>query len=399
MPTKTQTLTIKRTIARPIHEIYQAFTRTPLVRTWLCDAAQVDTSKGGRIFLHWNVGYTVVGQFTANDPNKKIAFTWHGDSDPGPSTIKVTFKEKAGHTTVTLAHTLGTGKVWQPTADGFTSEWPNKLENLQSVMETGEDLRIIRRPMLGIAGFSELTAETAAKLGVPVKQGIRIGGTVEGFGAHAAGLRADDVVVQMGKTKTTKFAHIDSALGQHRAGDTLPVTFYRGPDKKVVPMTLSRRPLPALPATAAELASQLIENDAKDLAALTELFKGTPEEHAAHRPAPEEWSAKEVLAHLLISERGNAEYASEMLVAAERWYDNFDNEINVYPAALIATYPTSAALLEAIRLAQAETHAFCAALTPAALANKNFYWRFCFSLFAGPSHIATHLDQIRAALQ
>lgn len=395
---KTQTLTLKRDIAAPAAEIYRVFTRASAVRTWLCDAAQVDARKGGRLYLWWNDGYSAGGEFTAAEPGKKLAFSWRGNDEPDASRVQITLKEKDGHTTVKLAHTVGVGKAWAKAAAGLEAGWESALENLQSVLETGEDLRIMRRPMLGIMGFSELDAETAAKLSVPVKEGIRIGGTVEGMGAHAAGLKSDDVVIRIGRTKLTRFAHIAVALQQHHAGDTVPVTFYRGAEKMILPMTLSRRPLPALPATAAELAEQVRQNAARDGAELAKLFEGVSEAEAGKRPEPNEWSAKDVLTHLITSERGTTDFISEMATDSERWYDNFDNDINIYPAGLLKAYPTVSALLEALKRAEAETIALLEALPPDYLARKRNYWRLCFGLLQGPSHAAQHFDQIRNAI-
>lgn len=398
MPAKTQTLKLTRTLAQPAHEVYRAFTRTSVVRAWMCDAAQVDARNGGRLYVYWNDGYYATGHFTTADPDKKLAFTWRGQGEPDVSRVQITLKEKDGNTTVTLTHTIGSGKAWAKAAQGLEAGWATALENLQSVLETGEDQRIVRRPMLGIAGLAELDDETAAKLGVPIKQGIRIGSTVEGMGAHAAGLKADDVLVSLGKTKLTRFPHLTVALQQHHAGDTVPVTFYRGADKMTLPMTLSRRPIAAMPATAAELAEQVRQNYARDDAELIKLFEGVSEAEAGQRPEPKEWSAKEVLTHLLTSERGVAEFISEMATDTDRWYDDFDNDVNAYPAGLLKVYPTLGALLEAVQRAEAETVALVEALPPDFVARKRNYWRACFALLQGPSHVAQHTDQIRQAI-
>lgn len=396
---KTQTITLKRVIAAPAAEVYRMFTRASNVRTWFCDAAQVDARKGGRLYFWWNDDYQVMGQFTAAEPGKKLAFTWRGHAEPDASRAQVTLKEKDGHTTVKVAHTLGAGKAWAQTAEGLEGGWKNSLENLQSVLETGEDLRITRRPMLGITSMEELTPDMAARLGVPVANGIRIGDTVEGMGARAAGLQADDVVVSIGKTKLTRFQHIAPALQPHHAGDTVPVTFYRGAQKHTLPMTLSRRPLPAMPATGAELAEQVRALYSADEAALAKVFEGVTEAEASRRAEPKEWSAKEVLTHLITGERGTADFLSEMLTDSERWYDDFDNELDARPASLIAVHPTINALLDELKRAQAEVTASLAALPSEVVARKRTYWRICFNFMAqGPTHVTTHLAQIQKAL-
>ena len=61
MPAKTQTIKLKRTIAQPAREVYRTFTRTSILRTWMCDAAQIDARKGGRLYVYWNDGYYSTG--------------------------------------------------------------------------------------------------------------------------------------------------------------------------------------------------------------------------------------------------------------------------------------------------------------------------------------------------
>jgi uncharacterized protein YndB with AHSA1/START domain len=400
MAGKTQTLKLKRTIAQPPAEVYRALTRTSVLRTWFCDAAQADVRKGGRLYLYWNEGYRVIGEFTAAEPGKQVAFTWHGNGEPEPTQVQIKLKEKNGGTALTLEHSgMGAGKKWNGAAEALAHEWENALDNLQSVLETGEDLRLVRRPMLGITGFSELDTEAAAKLGVPVKQGIRIGGTVPGMGAEAAGLKADDVVVSIGKTKLTHFPHISLALQQHHAGDAVPVTFYRGAEKLTLPMTLSRRPLPPLPATGAELAEVARKIYEADDAAIAQVFEGVSEEEAGKRPDPKEWSAKEVLTHLIVSERGTQDGISWMLTDSEPWFDDFDNDLDARPRALLSLHPTVGALLNELKRCEAETLALLAALPPEFIARKRNYWRLCLGTLQPPTHVQTHLEQMRAAIE
>jgi hypothetical protein len=56
------------------------------------------------------------------------------------------------------------------------------------------------------------------------------------------------------------------------------------------------------------------------------------------------------------------------------------------------------ALLEALQRAEAETVALLASLPPDYLARKRNYWRLCFGLLQGPSHVIQHFDQIRNAI-
>src|SRR5215217_7184506 len=57
------TLTATRTVDAKSSEVFRAFTNTGALRDWLCNSAQVDLRKGGRIYLWWNEGYHAAGTF------------------------------------------------------------------------------------------------------------------------------------------------------------------------------------------------------------------------------------------------------------------------------------------------------------------------------------------------
>ena len=157
---------------------------------------------------------------------------------------------------------LGEGEAWERARAEVQKGWEMGLENLESIFSTGEDLRIVRRPMLGIM-MNDFTKEIASEIGVPVTQGVRIDSALEGMGAERAGLLHDDVVVEMDSKPVRGFADLGAVLQGHKAGDTIPVTLYRGAEKKTLQMELSRRPIPEVPLDPAKLAVQVAEQHAR----------------------------------------------------------------------------------------------------------------------------------------
>jgi len=403
---KTQTLTFKRTVNASPAEVYRAFTNSTALREWLCEAAQADSRRGGRLHLWWSSGYYMIGEYTALEPGKKAGFTWHGRGEPEATRVTVSLKAKSGRrfpsgdvTEVTLSHGgVGSGKKWAKSRKEIEGGWPTALENLQSVLETGRNLRFTLRPMLGIS-LDEFNADVAAKLGLPVTQGIRLSGVVEGLGAHAAGLQKDDVLVSLGGRRLANLASLPAAVQGRRAGDKVKVVFYRGREKRTVVMELSPRPLPDVPPMAKELAEAVRKVYAETNAELEACFQGVNEAEASHHPAPGEWNAKEVLAHLIVDERDNQRWIADLVGGHEGWYDDWGG--NVYPrlAGLTAAYPTVAALLEELKRNQTEITAALAALPPEFVARKGSYWRLGHSLLNLASHAREHLDQIQAAVQ
>ncbi|MGH9200586.1 MAG: DinB family protein, partial [Vicinamibacterales bacterium] len=212
-------------------------------------------------------------------------------------------------------------------------------------------------------------------------------------------LQKNDVLVSFDGKKVTGWPSLVSALQARRAGDKVPVVFYRGREKKSVTMELSRRALPEVPSTAEALAGAMHRTYIETNAELAQCFEGVSEEDASHRPAPDAWSAKETVAHLIIGERDNHAWMADLIVGQERWSDDWTGNILVRHRATAVVYSTLPALLEELGRNQAETVAMLAALPPEFVARKGSYWRLGYSLLTLADHTCEHLGQIRAAIE
>ena len=246
-----QQIILERTVAVAPNEVYRAFTNKIALQDWLCNTAEVEPRVGGRIYLWWDKGYHSSGTYTDLERGKTVSFTWRGPADPEATEVHVSFQPQGESATrVTLTHSgLGPGEEWSEAAFQDKRGWESALENLQSVLETGTDLRIARRPMFGMSSGNNLDDALTAKLGVPVSEGLWLGGLVDGLGAQKAGLQKDDVVVSLGDRPVVNFATFATALQSHRAGDKVDIGFYRGSERRTVTMQLSERPAPNIPAT------------------------------------------------------------------------------------------------------------------------------------------------------
>ena len=402
---KTQTLKFKRTVNVPPAEVSRAFMHATALRDWLCDAAQTDPHPGGRLYLWWNTGFYANGQFTALAPGKKLAFTWHGRGEPEPSRVQVSLAVKKAGTVVTVTHSgIGANKKWAATIAEIEQGWQTGLENLQSVLETGVDLRLARRPRLGIL-VGDFSPEIAAQLGVPVKQGIRLEGTFEETGARSAGLQKDDVIVKLGGRKAVDFPTLTCALQGHAAGDKVKMEFYRGPEKKSVTMELSRRPLPDVPPTAADLAQIVRQSYAALAAERAKFFEGVSEAEAAHRPDANTWNLNETVAHFIACERDFQSWLADMLndnVVGDSL--EFRPNVTARLAPIVARYPTLPALLEELKRSSEETVTLIAALPPEFVARRrHLYYRIASWItevipgHLGDEHGAQVLATIEAA--
>ena len=398
-----ETVRITQTIGAPAAEAYRAFTRSLAVREWLSDGAVVDARPGGHFYFWWHSGYHAMGAFTALQPDRRVAFTWQGWGEPGATQVEVALEPSGHGVEVTLTHSgFGAGDAWQEARRAGRDGWTKGIENLRSVLESGEDLRLVLRPMLGI-NLDEFNAGIAARLGVPVSEGTRLSGVIAGMGAEQAGLQRDDVIVTIAGRPAGDYPSIVSALGPHRAGDRVEVVFYRGSERRTTEMVLSRRPLPAVPASPAGLAEAVRQGNAADRAELALALANVSDAQATRRPAPGEWNALEVLAHLIAHERELQIWIADLLCDDERWSDRFENT-EVVPARIAAIardYPRLADMLDALRRSHEETADMLAALPAALVAHRGTYWRLGRTLLEDghpASHVQEHAAQIRAAV-
>jgi uncharacterized protein YndB with AHSA1/START domain len=395
---KSESITVTQEIAAPADEVYLQFTNATLLREWFADVATLRTEEGGRIYLGWDHGYGVVGNFTALTPGTQVAFTWVGTIDPGRSEVTVTLEPAGRGTRVTLTHAWPAVEGWNQFRRGMERTWTTSLENLASVMATGEDLRFTRRPMLGVMVDSEITPERAAKLGVPVDYGVRLGGAAEGMGAHAAGLRGADIVVSIGDTKISGFPSFAVALQPHRSGDVVEVVYYRDGKECRVDMTLSGRPIPDIPATAAALAEFVTELYRWVDAELAGCLEGVTEAEGSARPSPDEWSAGEVIAHLLDGEGDGHAFIADLVLAAERIADGPFENSDLRGRVTAGSYPTLADMVAWYQRLERQTVSMLAGLPDEFVARKGSYWRLAYGYTQGKQHYEDHFAQIRAAV-
>src|SRR5690606_39525811 len=103
--------------------------------------------------------------------------------------------------------------------------WRLGLESLASVLETGIDLRVARKPMLGVYLGELVTAQNADRYGTP--HGIIIEGTLPGLSAESAGLKSGDVLVEAAGQRLADYSDLTGILAGRTVGDVVDVTYMR----------------------------------------------------------------------------------------------------------------------------------------------------------------------------
>lgn len=389
---------VEKIITAPIEHVYRAFTNSSAFREWMCDLCLADPQPQGRLYFGWNGPFYAAGEYTAVEPNHSVVFTWLGRGEPGSSWVKVTLSTASVNVHLHLEHGgFGDGEDWKQARQIFQASWESGLENLVSVLETGRDLRIVNRPMLGIYP-GQFDAEIAQRLSSPVTEGVRIEGLVEEMGAQRAGLQTDDIIVRMGTWNISGFHDLNMAMQSAKAGDTIEVEYYRQAEKKIVSIQLSGRPIPEIPDTAQALSEAIEKLYSEIIEKLDSLFNGVSEAQAGYQPAPGEWSAKEVLAHLIHSEQGLHTSIVETIMSAEPIYERYPENWSGRNYATISAFPGIKDLIEEYRRLMQETIVLISEIPAEFVARKGSYWRFVFNLLQLSYHFNSHANQIKAAM-
>jgi uncharacterized protein YndB with AHSA1/START domain len=399
---ETFSIVVTRRIQAAPAEVFRAFTHPTLLRDWLCDKAWTEPRPGGPVYLYWRDGAAVTGGYEQFDPPRSLHLTWLASDRRAPARLGVSCEAEMAGTCLSLTWESQEGGQGLGNAATLDAFWDAALENLVSVLETGIDLRIARRPRLGII-YDNYSQKVARKLGVPVDQGVLLHGTAEGSGARAAGLRKGDVLVSFNGEPLLDPNSFDAPLRGLKAGDRPVVEFYRGPEKHSVPLELGSFPIPDLPAEAAELAGEVRELHAGVLFDLRQQLAGLSDKQAQARPAEGEWSVNEQVAHFVLCERDYQSWVADMLndTPVEDWVQMRPN-VEPRIAALTARLKTLPALLAELAAAQEETAAMIAAF-PASFARdrKHLYRRAAkWIIELIPDHyFVEHKDQFRATIE
>jgi uncharacterized protein YndB with AHSA1/START domain len=374
---------------------FGALTQASELREWFADYAYTEARPGGRYAAHWNQGYHVEGTFVELDAPNRATLSWQGTGEPGKTEVEFAVKPTDDGVKVMVKHRgFGTGEAWDGALAEAEKGWSTGLENLKSTMETGVDLRIARRPFLGIL-LGGLDAERAEREGIAVDEGIYIQDTLEATGARAAGLKQGDVIVALGGAETPRPQALTAALRSHQAGDVVDVELVRGQERETIQLALGSRPEPDVPETVEGLAEYVAAQYKQTDAELKAAVEGLTEEEAAQKPTEEEWSVKEVLAHLSISERGFEDFLAN--VAVSGWQDGGPGNPATIPGRLEAVLlmtPTLQGLLDRFLADEAATVAFLHGLPEETLAHKARFYRMRQNLAYVSLHTREHIEQI-----
>ncbi len=118
---------------------------------------------------------------------------------------------------------------------GYSFAVPSNIAKkvVEDILEFGN----VQRAYLGI-NYQELNSEKAGEFGVSSTEGVLITRVLDQGAAKEAGLRTNDVIVQMDQVKISKFSDLQGFLGSKRPGDLIQVTVLRDEQSEIVPVKL-----------------------------------------------------------------------------------------------------------------------------------------------------------------
>ncbi len=385
-------LTFTRTIHAPVSQVYRSFIDRDWVTYWFSDDAHTRPEVGGHFLLTWNTGYYAVGSFVELEADKKIVLNWRGAGETTDSRIEINLDAQGDSVVVNVEYSDFNFEA----ADAIQREWENRLDNLVSALEKGEDQRITNRVILGIYPGNVTDADRKNN-NIAENAAMKVGGLIPGYSAEAAGLLTDDIITEINGQTITNTLPSFVILANSVPGDVVSVTFYRSSEKHETTITLKGYPLPQKVADYGELADRVKAMDEADYAEIAALITTAGEETASKKPAEGEWSAKEVLAHLTLHERWLQTWMGIQVQGPEQTAYVANHPALI--AAFLEIYPTTADVLAELRRSYNHTVAILRNFKTNGSERKAHLWWATFQIDTLRNHTRQHIDQIKAALQ
>ena len=376
--------------------VYTCWTYANMISHWLCNRAMINARGGSAYTLIWNDGHWVSGTITNADPDKKLSFSWMEANSPGKTDIEITVTPEANGTRLILEQ-QGFGNIgaWESYRDKSAERWVEMLENLKILLETANDARHLRQPTLGLS-LETLSAERRANIGLQVSYGVSLTGVQTDGPAERAGMQPGDTLLTLNGVEISDFPDIHRANTGKKAGETVQAVLYRGGTTRTVDLTYGAHTPSAYPETRSALETVVSERVAAAERELDEIFAGVPEHLLAAKPAPNEWSANEVLAHLIWTERWTQQALWLMHTAGIDPVWGFNNEFEI--AGIIAVQAESKALLAELKRVLNEQLLMIDKISDEVVSVKPLFALMSGWLSFIGDHLREHYDQIREAI-
>jgi uncharacterized protein YndB with AHSA1/START domain len=386
-------LTFTKNIKAPLGHVYHALATTSGWLEWFAHYGSGKVGENLTLHILSKDSMNSLLHFTKLEENKSVAFTYIDMNTYQMAGVQITLSGEDGNVNVRME----VSDYEEALKDGLTELWEGSLDNLKSVIETGKDLTLWNRPFLGILVEGWVTPELKAKKGLTAEFGILLNGVFEGSGAQKVGMQKGNVLVKLDDIEIKDHHVFQEVMDRYKAGDTIPAEYYAGSEVKHAAILLSQYPLPEPPATAQDTAEKMRVVFESANAKIAKILEGQSEAQLEYRPAGGEWSAKEIIAHLIAN-----------FTDSYTWLGTFIAGQPVFPytanlptriKTILALYPSMDELLAAFRQKQEELLAYLGEIPADVTSRKSSMARLAYRLSNDYSyHFLNHIDQLKDTL-
>ena len=379
----------KAQVSAPQAALFSAFVEPKELRGWLCNHAYTKPQPKGRYWMRWDDGYRVEGHYINVTEPGSLSFAWRTAQAPGQTTVSVALRPISEHDTqVTLSHSgFGVGADWDGYREQCARRWEEALQNLKSVVETGVDLRGIRRPFLGIQWALDEDGN------------IQVTSVTGGNGADPQALRPQDRLLQLDAQPIWDYTSLVDALEACRPGDAARVRVLREGQECSLSVRLGSVAWQEDLLDPRGIIARVRDRQRAEQERLADTLRGVTEREADLRPAPQSWTVREILAHLSITERDLHHRLYQITMRS--WDDRPKGDPAMLPEALAAAMAqadTAPKLLARFVEDQAETLAFFEAQGQDMRQNRAQCRRLAQAMDLS-DHTREHVDEVARLLE
>lgn len=215
----------------PLEEVWNALTKPEHLNRWYTKNAEIDFRVGGRGFMNHGWGVTSEGVFSKIDPMKSFVLqSADGDFTTITSLEKV---ENGIKVSIEYQSSFMSG-MNQAAKENMLFGTAQFLENLKSVYETGADIR----PSLWKVwiGITHTTNEKG--------RGTKVSQVKEGSVAETAGIKPEDIIMEMDGEKIAGYESFEKALNSNADNRIVTLKIGRNSETLQVKCAIDAYPVP-----------------------------------------------------------------------------------------------------------------------------------------------------------
>lgn len=201
-------------INAPLKQVWDALTKPEHLNRWYTKNAEIDFRIGGRGYMNHGWGATTEGVFTEIDAMKRFVL----QSLDGDFSIITSIERVENGIQVSIEYQASfISEMNQEVKENMLFGTKQFLENLKSVYETGIDIR--SKWWKAWIGIVHTTNDRV--------KGTRVLQVKEGSTSAAAGIRTDDIIIEIDGGEITGYESFERALNKTAVNSTVPLIIRR----------------------------------------------------------------------------------------------------------------------------------------------------------------------------